>query len=84
LKVSRQKNVYYTKFDTTYTVTPLLLCKWPIPVPITTNEEIYVRTINQFVDLILNKTGLLRDKKIKYDYPTKPSGTAGSFFIVIS
>lgn len=55
-------NVYYTKFDTTYTVTPLLLCKWPIPVPISTNEELYVLTINQFEDLIVNKTGLLRDK----------------------
>lgn len=45
-----------------YSITPILLCKWPMPVPISINEDVYVLTTDQLESLILDRGGRLQEK----------------------
>lgn len=53
---------HYPQYDERYSITPMLLCKWPIPVPISIEDEIRVLTINQLERILSDHSHSLRNR----------------------
>lgn len=53
---------HYPQYNETYSITPILLCKWPIPVPISIEDEVRVLTVNQMEKILSDRPDTLKAK----------------------